>query len=95
MHIKWQNPTLNKQLKHADLLNSLILIFFFMYIHLFSTGLSYIYFFITFCVIIIVIFFIFFNTNFLSVLFAQVLFHVSRVLKLYFNFFELLNRITF
>ena len=29
MHIKWKNPTLNKQLKHAAGLNSLVLIFFF------------------------------------------------------------------
>ena len=39
MHIKWENPTLNKHLKHADLTLVLILIFKFIlsiYIFLFS-----------------------------------------------------------
>ena len=92
-HIKWENPTLNKQLKHADLTlsfwyYSLSLFFIYMYIYIFVL--------ITFCVITIVIFTIF--TIFflvLSVVLAQVLFHVSRILKLYVNFFEILNCITF
>ena len=55
----------------------------------------YIFVLITFCVITIVIisiFTIFFLV--LSVVLAQVLFHVSRILKLYVNFFEILNCIT-
>ena len=80
MHIKWENPTLNKQLKHADLTlsfwyYSLSLFFIYLYIYFFVL--------ITFCVITIVIisiFTIFFLV--LSVVLAQVLFHVSRILKL-------------
>ena len=54
MHIKWENPTLNKQLKHADLTLS------FWYYSLSSTGLFYFYyyyfnFFRTFCFLIIII----------------------------------------
>ena len=84
MHIKWENPTLNKQLKHADLTlsfwyYSLSLFYIHVYIYIFVL--------ITFCVITIVIisiFTIFFLV--LSVVLAQVLFHVSRILKLYVNF---------
>ena len=41
MHIKWENPTLNKQLKHADLTlsfwyYSLSLFYIYVYIFLFS-----------------------------------------------------------
>ena len=92
MHIKWENPTLNKQLKHADLTVSFwyysYVYFIYMYIYIFVL--------VTFCVITIVIisiFTIFFLV--LSVVLAQVLFHVSRILKLYVNFFEILNCITF
>ena len=45
MHIKWENPTLNKQLKHADLTLS------FLHYSLCSTGLFYVIF-----IIIILIF---------------------------------------
>ena len=84
MHIKWENPTLNKQLKHADLTlsfwyYSLSLFYIYLYIYFFVL--------ITFCVITIVIisiFTIFFLV--LSVVFVQVLFHVSHILKLYINF---------
>ena len=80
----WENPTLNKQLKHADLAlsfwyYSLSLFFIYVYIYIFVL--------ITICVITIVIisiFTIFFRV--LSVVLAQVLFHVSCILKLYVNF---------
>jgi len=58
MHIKWENPTLNKQLKHADLTLSFWYYYLCIYIYLVPVYL-FIYFFITFCVIIIVIIFIF------------------------------------
>ena len=88
MHIKWENPTLNKQLKRADLTlsfwyYSLSLSYIYVYIYIYT----YIFVLITFCVIAIVIisiFTIFFLV--LSVVLAQVLFHVSRILKLYVNF---------
>ena len=84
MHIKWENPTLNKQLKHADLTlsfwyYSLSLLYIYVYIYILVL--------ITFRVITIVIisiFIIFFLV--LSVVLAQVIFHVSRILKLYANF---------
>ena len=83
VHIKWENPTLNKQLKHADLTLSLwyhSLSLFYIYVYMFFVL-------ITFCVmtiVIISIFTIFFPV--LSVVLAQVLFHVSCILKLYVNF---------
>ena len=81
MHIKWENPTLNKQLKHADLTlsfwyYSLSLLYIYVYIYIFVL--------ITFCVITIVIVSIF--IIFFLVVLAQVIFHVSRILKLYVNF---------
>ena len=95
MHIKWENPTLNKQLKHADLTlsfwyYSLSLLYIYVYIYILVL--------ITFRVITIVIisiFIIFFLV--LSVVLAQVIFHVSRILKLYANFskFWFVSRLTY
>ena len=94
MHIKWENFTLNKQLKHADLTlsfwyHSLSLFYIYVYIYFVL---------ITFCVITIAIissFTIFFLV--LSVVLAQVLFLVSRISKLTVNFskFWIVSRLTY
>ena len=57
MHIKWENPTLNKQLKHADLTLS----FWYYSLSLFYIICIYIFVLIAFCVITIVIISIFYN----------------------------------
>jgi len=69
-----------------------------MYMHLFSTGLFYFVLFFSHNILCYnqLNYFYFFTIFFLvlSVVLAQVLFHVSRFLKLYVNFFENLNCIT-
>ena len=68
-----------------------------MYIHLFSTGLFIYLFFHNILCYNHCNYFYFFTVSFLvlSVMLAQVLFHVSRFLKLYVNIFENLNCIPF
>ena len=88
MHIKWENPTLNKQLKHADLTLSFryySLSSFYIYVHI------HIYFFvlITFCVITIVIILPCIKCS------ARASVPCLAHLKIVFSFFEILNCITF
>ena len=73
MHIKWENPTLNRQLKDADLTLSLWYYFLCLFNILFFLV------FMTFCVIMCYNHYFYFFTVFflvLSVVLAQVLFHV-------------------